>query len=84
MTIINDAAIAMAGGANTPLPIGIFILLPSLNLPLTDIRGRPKYTTPYPERFIGEDESLYSIFQGLFKAKLRTNTQAIGGGYKQV
>jgi hypothetical protein len=53
-------------------------------MPSTDIRKRSKYTTPHPERFIGEDESIYPIFRGLLKAKLRTNAQAIGGEYKQV
>ena len=74
----------MAGGANTPLPIGVSIPLLGLNLPLMDIRGRPKHITPHLERFTGEDESLYLIFRGLLKAKLRTNAQAISGGYEQV
>jgi hypothetical protein len=39
-------------------------------MPLIDIRKRPKYITPYLERFIGEDELIYSIFRGLLKAKL--------------
>ena len=64
----------LARGTNTPLPIGTFILLPtsiiSLNVPLIDPRKRPKYTTPYLERFISEDELIYPIFYGLFKAKL--------------
>jgi hypothetical protein len=64
----------LAKGANTPLPIGTFIPLPisviGLNMPLIDPRKRPKYTTPYLERFIGEDELIYSIFRGLLKAKL--------------
>jgi hypothetical protein len=61
-------------GTNTPLPISTFILLPTsvigLNMPLIDLRRRPKYTTPYLERFIGEDELIYPIFRGLLKAKL--------------
>ena len=60
----------MAKGANTPLSIDASILLLGLNLPLIDIRGRPKHTMLYPKRFIGEDKSLYPIFCGLFKAKL--------------
>jgi hypothetical protein len=64
-------------GTNTPLSIGTFILLPTsvigLNMPLIDSRKRPKYTTPYLERFISEDELIYSIFHGLLKAKLQTN-----------
>ena len=84
LTVTNDAATATAGGANTPLPTGASTPLPGLNLPLTDIRGRPKHTTPHPERFTGEDESLYPIFRGLLEAKLRTDAQAIGGGYEQV
>jgi hypothetical protein len=87
LTVTNDTA-TTARGANTPLPTGASTPLPisvtGLNLPLTDIRGRPKHTTPYPERFTGEDESLYPIFRALLKAKLRTNAQAIGGEYKQV
>jgi hypothetical protein len=64
----------LAKGTNTPLPISTFILLPTsvigLNMPLIDLRRRPKYTTPYLERFIGEDELIYFIFRGLLKAKL--------------
>jgi hypothetical protein len=39
-------------------------------MPLIDPRKRPKYITPYLERFIGKDELIYPIFRGLFKAKL--------------
>ena len=64
----------LAEGTNTPLPIGTSTLLPTsvtgLNMPLIDPRKRPKYTTPHLERFIGEDELIYFIFHGLFKAKL--------------
>jgi hypothetical protein len=42
-------------------------------MPLIDPRKRPKYTTPYLERFIGEDESIYPIFCSLLKAKLQTD-----------
>jgi hypothetical protein len=66
--------VILAGGTNTPLPIGTSILLPTsvtgLNVPLIDPRKRPKYTTPYLERFIGEDKLIYSIFRGLLKTKL--------------
>jgi hypothetical protein len=55
-----------------------------LNVPLIDPRKRPKYTTPYLERFTGEDESIYPIFRGLLEAKLQTDAQAISGEYKQV
>jgi hypothetical protein len=76
----------LARGTNTPLPIGISIPLPTgvigLNVPLIDPRKRPKYTTPHPERFIGEDKLIYPIFRGLLKAKLRTDAQAIGEEYK--
>jgi hypothetical protein len=41
-----------------------------LNVLLIDIRKRPKYTTLYLERFIGEDKLIYPIFRGLLKAKL--------------
>ena len=64
----------LAEVTNTPLPIGTSILLPTsvigLNMPLIDPRKRPKYTTPYLERFIGKDELIYPIFCGLLKAKL--------------
>jgi hypothetical protein len=73
LAITNDVVI-LAGGANTPLPIGISTPLPTsvigLNMPLIDPRKRPKHTTPYLERFIGQDELIYSIFHGLLKAKL--------------
>jgi hypothetical protein len=42
-------------------------------MPLIDPKKQSKYTIPYLERFIGEDESIYSIFRSLLKAKLRTN-----------
>ena len=85
MAITNDTA-TLARGTNTPLPIGISIPLSTsvigLNMPLIDPRKRPKYTTPYLERFIGEDELIYPIFRSLLKAKLQTNTQAISREYK--
>jgi hypothetical protein len=68
----------LARGTNTPLPISTSILLPTgvtgLNVPLIDLRKWPKYTTPYLERFIGEDELIYPIFRSLLEAKLQTNT----------
>jgi hypothetical protein len=73
LVVINNAAI-LAKGTNTPLSTSIFIPLPTgvigLNMPLIDPRKQPKYTTPYLERFIGEDELIYPIFCGLLKAKL--------------
>ena len=76
LAVTNDAA-TLAGGTNTPLPIGISTLLPtnitSLNMPLTDIRKRSKHTTPHLKRFIDEDESIYLIFRGLLEVKLRTD-----------
>jgi hypothetical protein len=73
LAITNDAA-TLARGTNTPLPIGTSIPLPTgvtgLNVPLIDPRKRPKYTTPYLERFTGKDESIYPIFRGLLEAKL--------------
>ena len=76
MAVTNDAA-TLTRGTNTPLPIGTSTLLPTsvtgLNMPLIDPRKRPKYTTPYLERFVGEDELIYSIFCGLLEAKLQTN-----------
>jgi hypothetical protein len=76
LAVTNDA-VTLAGGTNTPLPIDTSIPLPTsvtgLNMPLIDPRKRPKHTTPYLERFIGEDELIYPIFRGLLEAKLRTN-----------
>jgi hypothetical protein len=66
--------VILARGINTPLLIGIFILLSTsvmgLNVPLIDPRKQSKYITLYLERFIGEDELIYLIFRGLLKAKL--------------
>jgi hypothetical protein len=66
--------VILAKGTNTPLPTNISIPLPTgvigLNVPLIDPRKWPKYTTLYLERFIGEDELIYSIFRGLLEAKL--------------
>jgi hypothetical protein len=73
LAVTNDAAI-LAKGTNTPLLISTSTLLPTgvtgLNMPLIDLRKRLKYTTPYPEKFISEDELIYLIFRGLLKAKL--------------
>ena len=73
MAITNNMA-TLAKGTNTPLPTSTSILLSTgiigLNIPLIDPRKRPKYTTPYLERFIGEDKLIYFIFYSLFKAKL--------------
>ena len=69
--------VILARGTNTPLSIGISIPLPisviGLNIPLIDSRKRPKYTTPYLERFISKDKLIYPIFYSLLKAKLQTN-----------
>jgi hypothetical protein len=69
--------VILARGTNTPLPIGTSIPLPTsiigLNVPLINPRKRFKYTTPYLERFIGEDESIYPIFHSLLEAKLQTD-----------
>jgi hypothetical protein len=76
LAITNNTAI-LARGTNTPLPIGTSIPLPTsvigLNMPLIDPRKRSKYTTPYLERFVGEDELIYPIFRSLLKAKLQTD-----------
>jgi hypothetical protein len=73
LAITNNIAI-LAGGTNTPLPIDTSTPLPTsvigLNIPLIDPRKRLKQTTPYLERFIGEDELIYLIFRGLLEAKL--------------
>jgi hypothetical protein len=87
LAITNNTA-TLAKGTNTPLLIGTSIPLPTgvigLNVPLIDPRKRPKHTTPHLERFIGKDESIYSIFRSLLEAKLQTDTQAINREYKQV
>ena len=87
LAVTNDAT-TLARGTNTPLPTGTSTPLPTgvtgLNVPPIDPRKRPKHTTPHPERFTGEDESIYPIFRGLLEAKLRTDAQAIGGEYEQV
>jgi hypothetical protein len=66
--------VILVRGTNTPLSISISILLlidvTGLNMPLIDLKKRLKYTTPYLKRFIDEDELIYFIFRGLFKAKL--------------
>ena len=73
LAVINDVVI-LAEGTNTLLPTDISILLPTgiigLNMPLTDIRKRFKYTTLHLERFISEDELIYLIFRSLLEAKL--------------
>jgi len=73
LIIINDV-INPVKRTNTLLFISTFILLftgvTGLNVPLIDIKKRLKYTTPYLKKFISEDESIYLIFRGLFKAKL--------------
>jgi hypothetical protein len=80
LAVINNIVI-LARGTNTPLFIGISILLSTsitgLNVPLIDPRKRSKYITPYLKRFIGEDELIYLIFRGLLEAKLQTDAQAI-------
>ena len=50
--------------------------------PVTNIIRKPKHTTPYLERFTGEDKSLYPVFRGLLEAKLQTDAQAISGDYE--
>ena len=76
LAVINDAVI-LTKGTNTPLSISTSTPLPTgvtgLNMPLIDLRKRPKHTTPYLKRFTGEDESIYLIFRGLLEAKLRTD-----------
>jgi hypothetical protein len=76
LAVTNDATI-LAKRTNTPLLIGTSTLLSTgvtgLNMPLIDLRKRLKHTTPYLERFTGEDESIYLIFRGLLEAKLQTD-----------
>jgi hypothetical protein len=85
---ITNNVVILAKGTNTPLSIGTSTPLSTgvigLNIPLIDPKKRSKYTTPYLERFIGEDELIYPIFYGLLKAKLQTDVQAISEEYKQV
>jgi hypothetical protein len=73
LAVINDAVILIKG-TNTPLSISTSTPLPTgvtgLNMPLIDLRKRPKYTTPHLKRFTDEDESIYLIFRGLLEVKL--------------
>jgi hypothetical protein len=74
--VIDDTT-TTTGGANSAQFTG-------QGTPVASITRKPKHTTPHPERFTGEDESLYPIFRGLLEAKLQTDAQAIGGEYEQV
>ena len=78
LTVANDTA-TIVGGANTPLPTRV--LTPQT---VDGNNKRPKHSSPHPEKFIGEDETLYPIFRGLLESKLRTDAQAIGGEYEIV
>jgi hypothetical protein len=78
LTVANDTATTV-GGANTPLPTRV----PTPQT-VDGNNKRPKYSSPHPEKFTGEDETLYPIFHGLLESKLRTDAQAIGGEYKIV
>ena len=44
-------------------------------------RVRLKHSTTYPKEFIGEDESFYPIFYGLFEAKIQTDNTTISNEY---
>jgi hypothetical protein len=78
LTVANDATTTV-GGANTPLTTRV----PTPQL-ANGNNKRPKHSSPHPEKFTGEDESLYPIFRGLLESKLRTDAQAIGGDYEMV
>jgi hypothetical protein len=78
LTVTNDAATTV-GGANTPLTTRV--LTPQ---PADGSNRRPKHSSPHPEKFTGEDESLYPIFRGILESKLRADAQAIGGTYEMV
>jgi hypothetical protein len=78
LTVANDTTTA-AGGANTPLPTRV-----PTPQPADGSSRRPKHSSPHPEKFTGEDESLYPIFRGILESKLRTDAQAIGGSYEMV
>jgi hypothetical protein len=75
LAVTNDSVAARE--ANTPVSS-------TASNPPTSNDRRPKHTTPHPERFTGEDETLYPVFRGLLEAKLRTDAQAIGGEYEKV
>jgi hypothetical protein len=78
LTVANDAATTVRG-AKTPLPTRI----PAPQT-VDGNNKRPKHSSPHPEKFTGEDETLYPIFRGLLESKLRTDSQAIGGEYEMV
>jgi hypothetical protein len=78
LTVASDTA-TTAGGANTTLPTRV----PTPQT-MDGNNKRPKHSSPHPEKFTGEDETLYPIFRGLLESKLRTDAQAIGGEYEMV
>jgi hypothetical protein len=71
-------------GATDSVPTPQSTTVAGQGVPVASMTKKPKHTTPHPERFTGEDESLYPIFRGLLEAKLRADAQAIGGEYEQV
>jgi hypothetical protein len=71
-------------GVTSGVPAPQLTMATGQGMPITSMTKKPKHTMPYPERFMGKDESLYPIFRGLLEAKLQTNAQAIGREYKQV
>jgi hypothetical protein len=93
LAVMNDTT---TGAAGTTLPTSIYVPStsgaftprpPSVRgqeTPATHVPRKPKHTAPHPEKFTGEDETVYPIFRGLLEAKLRTDAQAIGGEYEQV
>lgn len=78
-TTSKTTTIGAADGVPTPPPMAT-----GQDIPVVSTIKKSKHTIPHPERFTGEDESLYPIFRGLLEAKLRTDAQAIGGEYEQV
>ena len=78
LTVANDT-ITAARGVSTPLPIRV-----PTPQPADGSNRRPKHSSPHPEKFTGEDESLYPIFRGILESKLRTDAQAISGSYEMV
>jgi len=45
---------------------------------LDDDLRKPKHSHPHPEKFTGEDETMFPQFKGLLEAKLEIDRKAIG------
>jgi hypothetical protein len=58
---------------------------PPLHIPSQTLAiKRPKHCLPNPDKFDGEDATLYPQFEGLLRAKLEIDGEAIGGEKERV